>query len=762
VTTDSVARRPAGIGGTVKPIKRLRKLGRRMRRLLAPPKPAEPVRPAVQVAAVQPAVEVSALRKKYARSPLRLEPDRFVLYRIIGNDLYPRHRLGMSRANVEFILRHEAALADCEKRWIVNRIVDRAEEQAIVDLLERHRQTYLRIPFIEADYERIGWNIACFRDPMFLLSAPDSHERHLMAEARSRHDKNAYVMNNNGARNVALRTGRSVAKWVLPWDGNCFLTASGWAEIRDAVLAQPYLKYFMVPMARSVANTDLLAPGYRPTEFDEPQVLFRRDAREEFDPRYVYGRRPKVSLLWRLGVPGPWDDWENTSWDQPRPTLSPEAHQFATCGWVNRLESGQQALEGYDQAARKDRGVARSIGIVGLLDRLDEQSLRRRLDPAHLMLYRDDRLDQLRSVERGELQQEIVAAVEADATAAIARGTFSVLDKTGCAPSGDRRDYWHPAPYWWPNPDTSDGLPYVQRDGQRRPGTRLYEPGSEEFDRSSLQRVLEGTAVCALAWRATGKQRYADHGAALIRRWFLDAESGMNPRLEFAQARMGAKSTVGNRVGIIEMRDLAILLDGARLLERAGALSEDDRTAFGQWLGRYRDWLVNSPHGHEERNSLNNHGIYYDLQVAAIAAYLGDAALLAATFRRAHVRLHLHFDPDGSQPHELRRTNALHYCAFNLQAWISLAALAARCGEDLWRARSRQDGALERAVEWLIRFEGRDWPYSQLEPFDWARLAPLKAALACQRSGTAPDVPQLYRVAPAHSAYTGIHPYWYL
>src|SRR5688572_26793463 len=157
-----------------------------MRRLLAPPKPAEPVRPAAQVAAVQPAVEVSALRKKYARSPLRLEPDRFVLYRIIGNDLYPRHRLGMSRANVEFILRHEAALADCEKRWIVNRIVDRAEEQAIIDLLERHGQTYLRIPFVATEYERIGWNIACFPDPSVLLSS----KRQPYAEARARHDKN--------------------------------------------------------------------------------------------------------------------------------------------------------------------------------------------------------------------------------------------------------------------------------------------------------------------------------------------------------------------------------------------------------------------------------------------------------------------------------------------------------------------------------------------------------------------------------------------
>lgn len=736
----------------MKPIKRLRRLGRRLRRLIVTP--TDPVRPAPKA---------SALKKKYARSPVSLEPDRFVLYRIIGNDLYPRHSLGMSRANVEFILQHEPPLAGCEKRWVVNRIVDRGEEQAIIDLLDRHGQSYLHIPFVEAEYARIGWNISCFPDPAFLLSPVGSDEQpyqRLMTEARSRHDKNAYAMNNNGARNVALRAGRSVAKWVLPWDGNCFLTESGWAEIRDAVLARPYLKYFIVPMARSVANADLLAPGYRPIAFDEPQILFRRDAREEFDPRYVYGRRPKVSLLWRLGVPGHWDDWTMAPWDPPKPELSSEAHQFATCGWVNRLESGQQALEGYDQVARKDRWNARTNGIVTLLDRLDEQSMRRRLDPAQLMFYRDQCLDQLKS--GGGPLDEIVAAIEADAGAAVARGTFSVLDKTGCAPSGDRRDYWHPAPYWWPNPDSPDGLPYIKRDGQRRPGTSLYEPGSEEFDRSNLQRVFEGATVCALTWSATGKQPYADHGAALIRRWFVDPESGMTPHLEFAQARRGSQSSAGNRSGIIEMRNLATLLDAARILERAGALSDADRTAFQQWLRAYRDWLLNSPLGHEACSSLNNHGTYYDLQVAAIAAYLGDAALLVATLRRARARLRIQFDPDGSQPHELRRANAMHYCAFNLQGWVALAGLAARCGDDLWHDQSSQDSALGRGVEWLTRFEGRDWPYSQLEPFDWKRLAPMKAALACQTPGEVPELLKQHRASPAHSAYSGIHPYWYL
>ena len=84
--------------------------------------------------------------------------------------------------------------------------------------------------------------------------------------------RNNYVINNNGARNAALRDGKDRAKWVLPWDGNCFVTASAWSEIVTSVRARPYMKYFTVPMARATDNEALLDPDYRPVPDSEPQV----------------------------------------------------------------------------------------------------------------------------------------------------------------------------------------------------------------------------------------------------------------------------------------------------------------------------------------------------------------------------------------------------------------------------------------------------------------------------------------------------------
>ena len=56
-----------------------------------------------------------------------------------------------------------------------------------------------------------------------------------------------------------------------------------------------------------------------------------------------------------------------------------------------------------------------------------------------------------------------------EAKRARASGTFSVVDKNLTPSSGDKHDFMSVAPYWWPNPNTPNGLPYVRRDGEVNP-----------------------------------------------------------------------------------------------------------------------------------------------------------------------------------------------------------------------------------------------------------------------------------------------------
>ena len=54
-------------------------------------------------------------------------PFSVVLYRIIGNDLPPRHQYGQVYTNVKFILENEMDLPGWSKRWVLNRIVNMTE-----------------------------------------------------------------------------------------------------------------------------------------------------------------------------------------------------------------------------------------------------------------------------------------------------------------------------------------------------------------------------------------------------------------------------------------------------------------------------------------------------------------------------------------------------------------------------------------------------------------------------------------------------------
>ena len=297
------------------------------------------------------------------------------------------------------------------------------------------------------------------------------------------------------------------------------------------------------------------------------------------------------------------------------------------------------------------------------------------------------------------------------------------------APSGDPHDYFQPAPYWWPDPAKPDGLPHVRRDGERVPGTALYEAGSEKYDRTSLQYLLDDTTALALAATVLGDPGYATHAAKLVRTWFIDPRTRMNPHMRYAQVRFGHNNDEGTGYGIIELKDLYFFLDAVRLIERTGALDERDRRAFRSWLGSYCEWLNTGPAAVMEFRSNNNHGVFYDLQRASIAAFLGDSAMLARIGLYAKERLADQIATDGSLPREMSRTRPWHYAMFTLQGWTSLARLLSSVGDNLWQHRAAEGQGLTTALRWLAANFGKQ-STTPLEFVDPERTTPLLLDLA--------------------------------
>lgn len=363
---------------------------------------------------------------------------------------------------------------------------------------------------------------------------------------------------------------------------------------------------------------------------------------------------------------------------------------------------------------------------------------------------------------------KIVKQLLTDAKEALKRAPYSVIDKTSLPPSGNRHDYWHPAPYWWPNSDTEDGMPYVRRDGVRVPGTQMYDPESEKYDRTRLQRVFDDSLILALAWKFTGEKELAQHGVRILERFFVDPQTAMTPNLEYAQVRMGHNNNRGSSTGIIEAKDFYYYLDAVRLFEDSGYLPEDVLTAFCIWLKNYREWLVTSRQGMKECQATNNHGTYYDLQLAAIAGFLREQAVVYETLIRAQTRIAVQFAQNGAQPEELSRRTTAHYCCFNLQGWINLAQLAARWGVNLWDYETSEGASLRKASYWLLSQVGSDWPYEQIDEFDVDRFYPIWFALPEEVADEIAKVSNdkslfpatKYHVKSLFHPHDGIRPYW--
>lgn len=312
--------------------------------------------------------------------------------------------------------------------------------------------------------------------------------------------------------------------------------------------------------------------------------------------------------------------------------------------------------------------------------------------------------------------------LRADADEALQMKPVSVMDKTRTPPSGNKHDYLSQAPYFWPDPTKPNGLPYLRKDGQRNPEV------DRGTDRPALGRMFGAVNTLALAYYFTGHQPYAEHAAELVRTWFLDPATRMNPNFDFAQYIPGINN--GRGIGLIEVSHFGHLCDDLTLIQSSGAWTKTDDTAFRAWLAQYFTWLTTSKNGRDEVTAQNNHGSWYDVQAASLAFYLGkdDVAkrILATGLEK---RLEFEIEPDGTQPRELARTKSLGYSTMNLEALFTNARLAEHAGLDWWQHRGPAGQSLLGALRYLAPYAdpAKRWPKKDIIAGDRGNVLALVA-----------------------------------
>lgn len=294
---------------------------------------------------------------------------------------------------------------------------------------------------------------------------------------------------------------------------------------------------------------------------------------------------------------------------------------------------------------------------------------------------------------------------------------LSVMMKEKTPASGDKHDYMSQARYYWPNPDRPDGRPYVSRDG-------LSNPEINRLDRIRLGMTADRIKVLSLAWYFSGDEKYARKASELIKVWFLNKDTAMNPNLEYAQVAPGHFNDKGRSYGLIDTYSFVEMLDAVALLENSASFSKKDSKALKKWFAALTDWMLKSPQGVEESKAANNHSVAYDAQIIAFSLYTGDTATARKVISELpEKRIFPQIKPDGSQPHELRRTLAYHYSNYNLEHLIDIALMAKSLGMSVDKATSPEGSNFYKAMDFLAAYVGKDaseWPYEQISGWDGA------------------------------------------
>jgi hypothetical protein len=333
---------------------------------------------------------------------------------------------------------------------------------------------------------------------------------------------------------------------------------------------------------------------------------------------------------------------------------------------------------------------------------------------------------------------------------------YAVTDKTVAPPSGSRHDYWSVASYFWPcgvpcnhslfvdcsrwcmapeilldrkcvlapakdnvTCDHTTGLPWSSHDGYPRSAdqTGTYLKG----DRFRADGVTLGTGTLALGWwfapQPAQAKLYLERAVVLLRTFFLDKATAMNPNMNFAQGVPGRHP--GLPGGTVDFGRLWMLLDAVRLIETEPASSslwtQTDRDGFRSWIGEMLGWWLCSPNGVLAREITNNIGNDYDIQALAMATFVSNAS--AAAFivdNDVRGRVDLQINGSGMMPKEDARSNSFGYHIGNMNDFLTLALLANESSSlaraagvavdrvDLLHFVGKQGGSVHTAVEWLV------------------------------------------------------------
>ena len=294
-----------------------------------------------------------------------------------------------------------------------------------------------------------------------------------------------------------------------------------------------------------------------------------------------------------------------------------------------------------------------------------------------------------------------VAAIDRErilraSTAALEQQPVSITTTPAKLSEGGPNDFYSNGDYWWPDSSKPNGLPYIKRDGETNPENFVAH-------RMAVKALRDSVAALAAAYKITGEDKYVIKAAELLKVFFLDAKTRMNPSLNFAQAVPGVSP--GRGIGIIDTLHIIEIPAAVKAMEKSKAFPADMGKELRQWFRELAEWMTTSKNGNEEANAKNNHAVAFHLQLAVFADFIGDQeklGLCRTKFKEVFVAKQM--AEDGGFPLELARTKPYGYSIFQLDNMAMLCNVLSTTEDNLWTYETKDGKSIAKAIAFLYPF----------------------------------------------------------
>lgn len=290
------------------------------------------------------------------------------------------------------------------------------------------------------------------------------------------------------------------------------------------------------------------------------------------------------------------------------------------------------------------------------------------------------------------------------AEVALALKPLTITSARAKLSAGVPNDFYSNGDYWWPDPGKSDGLPYIKRDGETN-------PANFDSHRLIVRQLRDSVAALASAYEITGEGRYVKKAVDLLKVFYLNPATRMNPHLNYAQAVPGISD--GRGIGIIDTLHMIEIPMAIETIHSSKAFPPEVSDGLKKWFSNYLEWMITSKNGQDEAAAENNHSVAFWLQVAVFARFTGDEKRLAECRRQfKEFFVPRQMAADGSFPYELARTKPYAYSLFQLDNMATLCQVLSTPDDNLWEFELPDGRGIRKAVQYLYPFlaDKSKWP----------------------------------------------------